>query len=306
MSKNHRILITGSNGLLGQKLVSHLVESGDHLFLATSRGVNRIEGIYDFEYAEMDICDPEQVSLVFEKFKPTAVINTAAYTQVDHCEHDVEACNALNVEGVRNLIQACVKVEAKLIHLSTDFVFDGEKGNYIETDKVNPLSVYAQSKLDSEELIQSSALSDWAIARTIIIYGVTHKMSRSNLVLWAVKALKAGQEINVVDDQYRSPTLAEDLAKACVQMIEHDVQGVYHVSGPETASIYELVHQVADSFALNKDLISPITTASLNQKASRPPKTGFDISKAQKDFDYNPMTFKEGLEIVKEHINKES
>jgi len=246
----------------------------------------------------------DQITGGFESFKPTVVINTAAYTQVDHCEKDAAACRSLNVDAVQNLVEVCLKYNTKLIHLSTDFVFDGEKGNYVETDVPNPLSVYAKSKFDAENLVIHSGLKNWVVARTMIIYGVTENMSRSNVVLWAKSSLEKGEVINVVDDQFRAPTLAEDLAVGCLLLIENDANGIYHLSGPERFSILELVKNVADYFGLDQALIRSISTASLNQAAKRPPITGFDISKAIRDLNYQPRTFSEGLKVVEEQLAK--
>ncbi len=304
MSKKHRVLITGSNGLLGQKLVALLYNKSNVELLATARGSKRLEDFKKLQYQEMDICNLEEVLRIVGEFSPTSIINTAAFTQVDDCEKHLDECERINVLGVQNLIDASVKNGCKLIHLSTDFVFDGKKGNYNEEDKPNPLSAYAKSKLDAEILIENSELQDWIIARTIIIYGITKNMSRSNLVLWAYNSLLNKKTITVVDDQYRSPTLAEDLAEACWLMVDKNAKGIYHISGPETYSVLELVHQIAEYFKLDKNLIKPISTASLNQLANRPPHTGFDISKAQNDLDYHPRTFKEGLAIVEAQMKQ--
>ena len=145
-------------------------------------------------------------------------------------------------------------------------------------------------------------MTKWSIARTIIIYGITDNMSRSNLVLWAKKEMDNGNCINVINDQFRSPTFAEDLAKGCISIVDHSAFGVYHLSGPKTYSILELVNIVADFYKLDKSLINPISTASLNQPAKRPLVTGFIIDKAIKDFGYNPVDFLEGISIMDQQI----
>ena len=185
-----------------------------------------------------------------------------------------------------------------IYHLSTDFIFDGEKGSeYIETDIPNPQSYYALSKFESEKVLQKSKIN-WAIARTIIVYGIVDNMSRSNIVLWAKDALTKGQKINVVDDQFRSPTLAEDLADGCILIADKKAKGIYHLSGPKTMSILELVYSVADFWKLDKSLVTPSKSDNLNQAAKRPPRTGFDISKAKRELGYAPHSFEEGLKIL--------
>ena len=208
----------------------------------------------------------------------------------------------MNVNAVEYLLAACEKHNTHLIHLSTDFVFDGEDGPYSEGDIPKPLSYYGESKFASEKVLQNSEYKNWAIARTIIVYGVVEKMSRSNIVLWAKGALEKGDPINVVDDQFRSPTLAADLAKGCVLIADKQAKGVYHLSGKDLMSILELVNRVADFFNLDKSSITPIKSTTLNQAAKRPPKTGFLLDKAINELAYNPVSFEEGLAIVSEEL----
>lgn len=298
------ILITGSNGLLGQKLVHALVSRKDVRVIATSVGENRIIMKEGYVYESLDITNKAEVNAVFSRFKPGVVINTAAMTNVDACESKRDECWALNVTAVQNIVDVITenKLSTHLIHLSTDFIFDGTKGSeYVETDIPNPLSYYALSKFESEKVLQKSAVK-WAIARTIIVYGIVDNMSRSNIVLWAKDALTKGQKINVVDDQFRSPTLAEDLADGCILIAEKGATGIYHLSGKETMSILDLVYKVADYWKLDKSLITPSKSNTLNQPAKRPPYTGFIIDKAKRDLGYNPRSFAEGLAVLDKQL----
>ena len=297
-----KILITGSNGLLGQKLIHLILDHTNHQLLATSKGENRVESRADFNFSSMDITDQESVLNVITKFNPDVIINTAAMTNVDACESNKDACIAMNVNGVENLVNTCLKHEIHLIHLSTDFVFDGESGPYKETDAPNPLSFYGQSKFDSEQIIINSGLKKWSIARTIIIYGIVENMSRSNIILWAKSALEKGSVINIVDDQYRSPTYANDLAKGCLLIAEKEKNGIFHLSGKDSMSILDLVERVADFYVLEKSNINPIKTSSLNQTAKRPAVTGFILDKANKELGYFPLSFKDGLKALTEEL----
>jgi len=208
----------------------------------------------------------------------------------------------MNVNAVEYLLAACEKHNTHLIHISTDFVFDGEDGPYSEVDIRKPLSYYGESKYASEMLLENSSYTNWAIARTIIVYGVVEKMSRSNIVLWAKGALEKGNPINVVDDQFRSPTLAVDLAKGCILIADQQAKGIYHLSGKDMMSILELVYRVADFYELNKGSVSAIKSITLNQAAKRPPKTGFVLDKAINELGYKPVSFEEGLAIVSEEL----
>ncbi|MBL0328571.1 MAG: NAD(P)-dependent oxidoreductase [Bacteroidetes bacterium] len=299
-----RILITGSNGLLGQKLIHAYVKRKDVEVIATSLGANRMHLTSGYTYESLDITNKLKVEAIIKKYQPDTVINTAAMTNVDACETKREECWAINVTAVQNIVDVLTqyKPDSQLIHLSTDFIFDGNKGSeYVETDIPNPLSYYAQSKFESEKILQKSSIN-WAIARTIIVYGIADNMSRSNIVLWAKDALTKGQKINVVDDQFRSPTLAEDLAAGCILIADKKATGIYHLSGPKTMSILELVYSVANFWKLDKALITPSKSDNLNQAAKRPPRTGFDISKARKDLGYGPHTFEEGLKVLDEQL----
>jgi dTDP-4-dehydrorhamnose reductase len=303
-----KILITGSNGLLGQKLVYRLKERKDVDLIATSKGENRILSKDGYTYVSLDITSKEEVEETISKFLPDVIINTAAMTNVDACETQPELCRKLNVEAVNYLLEAVKNQELNnpnyichFIHLSTDFIFDGENGPYDENAIPAPLSIYGQSKLDAEKLVINSGIK-YAIVRTIIVYGIVDGMSRSNVVLWAREALQKGQKINVVNDQFRTPTLAEDLADGCILIADKGATGIFNISGKDFMSIYDIVVQVADYFKLDKNLINPISSSSLNQPAKRPPKTGFILDKAMKELGYNPHTFEEGLAIVAQQL----
>lgn len=296
-----KILITGSNGLLGQKLVALLANKEKITLLATSKGANRISNTNGYQYQSLDITNENEVATIFNSFKPDTIINTAAMTNVDSCESLQKECWELNVTAVEFLIKYAEEHQAHLVHLSTDFVFDGENGPYKETDQANPLSYYGKSKLAAEELVQQ-ANTKWSIVRTIIVYGVAENMSRSNIVLWAKQALEKGDPLTIVDDQFRSPTLAEDLAMGCWLIAEKEATGIFHLSGKDLMSIIELVYRVADFYGYDKTNIQPVKSNSLNQAAKRPPKTGFILDKAVNELGYNPCSFEEGLAIVDEQL----
>ena len=300
MSK--KILITGSNGLLGQKLISLL--KNDHQLLATSSGQNIINDKSNYSYSSLDITDAKSVELLFHSFKPDVVINTAAMTNVDGCEDEKDKCFDINVKAVQTLADLCQDSNAHLIHISTDFIFDGHDGPYKEDDLANPLSYYGKSKYESE-LVLDESKANWTILRTIILYGTADNLKRNNIVLWGRKALKDGQSLNIIDDQFRSPTLAEDLAQACRLALEKNAFGIYNVSGKDIMSIFEMVERMADFYKCDKSNINKISSDTLNQKAKRPPKTGFVLDKAIKELGYQPHSFEQGLQILENQLIKE-
>lgn len=305
-----KILITGSNGLLGQKLVYKLRNKSGITCIATARGANRLVEQSAYLYNEMDTTNEAQVNTVLAKHLPDVVIHTAAMTNVDACELDKESCDKMNVNAVKYIIDSLTTLKEKnkgynpqIIHLSTDFIFDGSHGPLTEDEKPNPLSYYALSKLKAEQIVQASNLH-WAIARTMLVYGIVDNYSRSNIVLWAKQNLEQGKTINVVDDQFRTPTLAEDLADGCILLAEKKAQGVYNISGKDFMSILELVYRVADYYKLDKSLVKPSKSADIKQPAMRPPKTGFIIDKAKKQLGYNPHSFEEGIKLMDEQLSR--
>ncbi|KAA3644451.1 MAG: SDR family NAD(P)-dependent oxidoreductase [Bacteroidetes bacterium] len=302
MGVKKKLLVTGSNGLLGQKLV-HLLKGEASAFnlIATSKGANRISDTKGYIYESLDITNEKEVKRVIGKHKPDVIIHTAAMTNVDECESKKELCRTLNVEAVKYLVSAAEDCEAHFIHLSTDFVFDGEDGPYKEDDIPNPLSYYGQSKLDAEKIVEKSKTS-WAIVRTIIIYGIVEDMSRSNIVLWAKSALEKKQVLNIVNDQFRSPVLAEDLAMGCILIAEKNAEGIFHISGKDVMSIVELVKRVATYYNLDDSYIHEISSKSLNQAAKRPPRTGFILDKARTILGYEPHSFEEGIAILEAQL----
>jgi len=273
------------------------LETKQFNLIATSKGANRFPVTQGYIYAEMDILDPENVKSVVEKFQPDAIIHTAAMTNVDTCEAEKELARQLNVDAVKTLVSLCEEHNIQLVHLSTDFIFDGANGPYDEVAAPNPLSYYGITKLEAEEVIKNSTCR-WAILRTILVYGIVGDMSRSNIVLWAKGALEKGNPINVVNDQWRMPTLAEDLADCCLLVVEKDARGVYNASGKDMMSISELVACVADFWHLDKTFINEVSAETLNQSAKRPVRTGFILDKTISELGYNPRSFEEGLIIV--------
>ena len=296
-----KVVITGSNGLLGQSLLNLLLQEKEkYEVFGFSRGENR-SGREDFSYISIDITDKNNLKETTLKINPDFIINTAAMTQVDDCENNKEACDLLNVTVVKWLTEVSKEINAHLIHISTDFIFDGIKGNYKETDEPNPLSYYGLSKLKSEAILTNSNIN-YTILRTILVFGKVYDMSRSNIVLWVKSMLEKGKEITIVDDQYRTPTYAGDLALACKISIDKKASGVFNISSSQLLSVFEIAQQIADTFQLDKSLIKPISTSTLNQTAPRPAKTGFDLSKTNKILEFYPKSFKEDLQKFKNII----
>jgi len=296
------ILITGANGLLGQKLIDLYLTKTDKIVVGSGVGPCRHPLKDHFKYIELDITDEAQVQFKLNEFHIDTVINTAAMTNVDACETDHEGCDRLNIDAVRYLVNACNTINIHLIHISTDFIFDGTHGPLSENETPKPLSYYGWSKYKGElEVINNC--KRYTILRTVLVYGVVADMSRSNIVLWAKGALEKQQPMKVVNDQFRTPTLAEDLAMGCYLAESKYVRGIFNISGKDFMRIDELVFRVADFFGYDKACVSTTSSDVLNQAAKRPPITGFIIDKARKELGYEPHSFEEGLALLKSQLS---
>ena len=293
-----KILLTGANGLLGQKLVAQLRQQSGVELVATSRGANKLVDLYpDVYFIGLDVSDAAHVRQVLAREQPTHVIHTAALTNVDECELNREACWQHNVTAVGNLVDACAVHDIHLTHLSTDFIFSGEAGPLSEEATPGPVNFYGESKLAAEQLVQASP-GRWAIARTVLVYGVAHNYGRTNLVLWVRDSLRAGKAIKVVSDQWRTPTLAEDLAQGCWLIAKASAQGIYHLSGDEMLTPYAMALQVATYFGFDSTLIEQVDASTFSPPARRPARTGFFIEKARRELGYAPHAFAEGIGMV--------
>jgi dTDP-4-dehydrorhamnose reductase len=298
---NKKLFITGANGLLGQKLVNQLVEAGEFQVIASGKGPCRLPG-EGFEYVSVDITNEAEVEKCILETKPEVIIHAAAMTNVDQCELNQQACYDANVNSTSYLINAAEKVDAHFIFVSTDFIFSGKDGPLDENAVAEPVNYYGETKLIGEQLLMASKLK-WAIARTVLVFGIAHDLSKTNIVLWVKSSLESGKEIQVVDDQFRSPTLAEDLAAGCILIAQQKAEGIFNLSGPDFLTPYEMANITADYFDLNKSLIKKSDSTIFTQPAKRPLKTGLNIEKARNQLGFEPKTFRTAIGILVKQIN---
>ncbi|MEP7111019.1 MAG: NAD(P)-dependent oxidoreductase [Ferruginibacter sp.] len=291
-----KILITGANGLVGQHLVKLLFDPAVHDIIATGRGESRLPftSSRGYSYFPLDITNGMEVASFIELHQPGIIIHTAAITQVDECESGQVACWNTNVTATRFLISAAEGIHARFIYISTDFVFDGLDGPYSETAAEGPINYYGSSKLAAEKSVRESDLH-WCIIRTVLVYGNILSGNRANIISWVQNNLTEGKKIQVVCDQWRTPTYVEDLAKGILLAIEKNAGGIYHISGAELMSPYDMAIATADWLGLDKALIEKADASVFKQPAKRPARTGFTIEKAKRELGFVPLSFKEGL-----------
>ena len=289
-----KILITGANGFLGYYLTEQLLEKKFSV-IATGKGECRLPFTHDknFQYLSMDFTDPFSIHDVFENIKPDVVIHAGAMSKPDECEANQMLAYLVNVEGTVQLLINSADSKSFFVYLSTDFVFDGEKGMYTENDIPNPVNYYGRTKLEAEEAVKEYEF-DWAIVRTVLVYGKNHS-GHNNILKIVKEKLEKGEEYNVVDDQVRTPTYVEDLAKGIVSIVEKKATGIFHLSGKDILTPYQMAIKTSEILQLDNSVLKKVTASSFNQPARRPLKTGFVIDKARKELGYEPLSFDEGL-----------
>jgi dTDP-4-dehydrorhamnose reductase len=292
-----KIMITGSNGLVGQHLIKLLIETTVHEIVATGRGDSRLSfaSAERHKYFSLDVTNGIAVNNFILLHKPNVIIHAAAMTQPDPCEENPVECWNINVTATRFLVDAAKAIDARFIYISTDFVFDGLHGPYKETDEPGPVNYYGSSKLAAEKSVTTSGLQ-WAIIRTVLVYGNILVGNRSNIISWVKENLENNRPIKVVSDQWRTPTYVEDLAKGILLVLGKNVTGIYHVSGEQGMSPYDMAVATADYLHLDKSLMTKVNADTFTQPARRPLHTGFVIDKAKKELGYQPISFKEALE----------
>lgn len=294
-----RILIIGSNGMLGQRLAEYFSSTNNYeLMCASAEPESFVQGV---DYKNVDITKKNEVRKLILNFFPDFVINAAGYTNVDKAENERELAWKINVNGVENIALYSWTIDAHMIHISTDYIFDGKKGPYSENDKPCPISYYGRTKLAGENSIRTSGVR-YTIIRTNVLYGPA-KYGRPDFVKWVINSLRSGQEIKIVTDQYNNPTYIDDLVDAIHKIILFKKEGIYNIAGKEIISRYDFTLKIADYFDLNKKLIKPILTKDLNQAAPRPLKSGLIILKAMVELDYKPHEYEESFELMKKELN---
>ncbi|MCI0473839.1 MAG: dTDP-4-dehydrorhamnose reductase [Ignavibacteria bacterium] len=291
-----KILITGANGLLGQAMVSVFSRESDFEIIKTSVEPESFVRT-GLQYIQLDITNKDELKKTVSEINPGVIINCAAFTDVDKCETERELSWKINVDAVKNLIIAARPVNAKLVHFSTDYVFDGKNGPYDEQSVPNPLSFYGRGKLASENALIASGI-EHAIIRTMVLFGYGVNV-KPNFAMWLVNKLSAKEKVNIVDDQIGNSTIVDDLAYGTLKVVEKEKTGIYNIAGRDIESRLDFTMKLCDVYGYDKSLINRIKTKDLNQPAPRPLNSGLITLKAETELGFSPMNTVEALQLLK-------
>lgn len=289
------ITIIGAGSTTAASLIPILLQETDApLQLVSSRPL-----AYEDEritQSTIDVRDKNVLKETIMKSQPEVIINLAAMTNVDKCESDKQTCWDVNVTLVENLARLARIVDARMVHVSTDYVFDGQKGPYAETAVPHPISYYGKSKLAGENACIVGSMQA-AVVRTNVVYGPF--VERPDFVRWVIDALESRTPIRVVNDQYSNPTYVDDISESILRIIQKRRYGIYHVGGADYCSRYEFALRIAEFFRADPSNISPVTTAELKQPARRPLQGGLITLKAETDLGMKMRGIESGLSTIR-------
>ena len=289
-----QILVTGANGFVGNYLVRELIRK-KYFVIAIGKGESRLDlESENLKYHSTDFTNDEDLKKVFEKYKPDVIIHSGAMSKPDECELNKESAFLTNVTGTINLLTHSKRIKSFFVYISTDFVFSGTQKSYNESsDDTLPVNYYGETKLLAEGEVKNYEF-DWAIVRTVLVYGKPLK-NRQNLLTLTAAALQKGESLKIFDDQVKTPTYVGDLVNGIVSIVEKKATGIFHLSGKDILTPYQMSVAVAKHLHLDASLITRVNSKEFNQPAKRPANTIFDLSKATNELDYNPVSFEEGL-----------
>ena len=292
-----KLLITGASGLFGSKLSEIAVSKNFEVY---SCDVQELPVCGTF--VKFDVSNKEQVNEAFRRVKPDVVVHAATLTDVDKCELNKELAWKINVEGTKNIVEAANNTDSFLIYISTDYVFNGEKGNYNESEQPAPINYYGLTKLKAEELVKTRA--EYFIARPSVIYGSTPAAGKVNFALWLIETLQKGEHVKIITDQWNTPTLNTNLAEMTLEIVERRLAGTFHLCGATRLNRFEFAQQIAKEFDLDKSLIDSALSSQFTWPAKRPMDSSLDTTKAQKTLKNKPLDMNEALKQLKLEISK--
>jgi dTDP-4-dehydrorhamnose reductase len=292
-----RIIITGGTGLLGKSLIETCEPR--HEIVATYIGGYNMEDCPQFRYRRLDIRDHIGHAHLLEGFSPDVIIHTAGIGSPDYAEQHTEESWEINIGGTRNILSLCEKYNAKLIYISSNGIYDGEKAPYGEEDMPEPINYYGMLKLEGEKLLAKAKIP-CSIVRPILMYGWNHVFERHNIATYAISKITNGEQVQVYDDIFVTPLFSHSCAKAIWKIIEKEKYDIFNIAGADRVSIYQLLGKVAEIFDLDANLIKPVQQGFFNEWVKRPKDTSFKTDKMEKELDLKPLSLDEGLRLMKE------
>ena len=283
-----KYLVTGSAGLIGNQLVHDLEKSGEIVYSC----YNNMKPVYGIP-TKLNLLNLEDIHKIFKKFQPDVVIHSAALTDVEKCEVDPQLANSLNVKATEVIAKEVEKISSYLMYISTDYIFDGKTGLYEETDSTNPLNNYGKTKLLGEKFIENET-SKWSIIRTSTPFGV-HPFKKT-FPVWVYENLKINKKINILEDQFTSPTYVPNLSKMILEITSRSLEGFFHLSGSTKISRFEFAKMIATKLNLDLSLLNPVKIDTMPWKANRPLDSSLNISKINAILKTKPYTIKQSLD----------
>ncbi len=283
-----KFLVTGSAGLVGRQVVKDLVEEGETVYSAF-HNLKPENGIP----TQMDLCSDDKIKKVIEKTNPDAILHLAAFTDVDLCEKEKELAMNINGHATEIIAKQAAKQKSFFVYVSTDYVFDGEKGMKKESDPTNPVDFYGKSKLEGEKAVMNLA-SSWCIARTSTPYGI-HQTKKS-FPVWVAENLNQKNTINVVTDQFTSPTYIPNFSRMLIEVAKRQFVGIIHLAGATRISRYEMAEIIADKLNLDKKLLRSTNIDDMKWLAKRPKDSSLDVSKAFSILEEKPFIIEHGID----------
>ena len=289
---NQKTLIIGGSGLVGRILIKKIKDIAK-VYATYNTTIINLEGA---KFYQLDVRDANRVNNLVKEIQPEIVINAAAKRNTRYCEKNPDEAYKVNVDGTRNIVKACKTINAKIVFISSDQVFDGTKGKYREGDKVNPLNTYGKQKAMAEKIIKNN-LDNWLIIRASYIYGWF--TGGDNFVTWVIEKLESGREIQISYDQFVTPIHVENFVDILIKLLENDKKGIYHVGEGECLSKYEFVKRIKETFRFDEAMVKPISSDALNENMVRPKNNCLDLSKIKNELNFSKYSIKNGLETMK-------
>lgn len=293
-----KVLVIGANGFTGRRILDDLSRCEEYIVTGCSLHNDIAPDSGNYKFISTDICRMAEQGALFREVRPNVVINTAALSVPDYCETHREEAESINATAVGQLAFRCEASGARLIHLSTDFVFNGEKGQlYTEEDMPDPINYYGVTKLKGEQRV-AELCNNYAIARVEVVYGASLAGQHGNILKLVADRLRNNEEVRVASDQWRTPTYVGDVSQGIQKLINHPNKGIYHICGSECLSIADIAYRVADALNLDSSLILPVATKLMGEATPRPRYSGMSIEKAQNELGYQPHSLDEGIKVM--------